>query len=273
MATVAPVFLEAERPDRFSGTPRANSLDRWIYVLTAASFVALTLAGFVPDSLHKIAAVNSGARPPLPLIMHVHAVLMGAYLLLLLTQTSLAATGKLRWHMQLGALAFAIVPVIIVAGFILVRTTYLETWAIAQIAVPDIRKGLEAVLLRKENVLLAQIRQGLLFPLFLAIGLLARRTDAGLHKRMMILATVVVLPAAIDRIVWLPNTFPQNYVSTEAYMLLAISPMFVWDTIRSGVVHRAYLIWFGISLPVAIALYALWDTPSWHVIARQLIGP
>ena len=273
MATVVPVFLEGERPDSLSGTPRAYAIDRWIYVFTAASFVAITLAGFIPDSLHKIAAVNSGARPPLPLVMHVHAVLMGSYLLLLLTQTWLAATGKLSWHMQLGALVFAIVPAIMVAGFVLARTVYLEFWQTAQMAAPGIRKGLEVVLSRKENVLLAQMRQGLLFPLFLSIGLLARRTDAGLHKRMMMLATVVVLPAAIDRILWLPNTFPQSYMATEAYTLLAISPMFVWDTIRNGVVHRAYLIWLSISLPFAIALHALWDTPSWHVIARQLIGP
>ncbi len=272
MATVAPIFVEA-RPDLLLGTPRANAVDRWIYLFTAASFVALALAGFIPDSLHKIAAVSSGARPPFPLVMHVHAVLMGTYLLLLLGQTWLAATGKLRWHMQLGALTLVIVPAIVVVGFVLVRTVYLETWTAAQIAAPGMRRGLEAVLARKENVLLVQIRMGLLFPLFLAIGLLARRADAGLHKRMMILATVVLLPPAIDRILWLPTTFPHSFITTEAYMLLAISPMFVWDTVRNGFVHKAYLIWLGISLPFAIALRALWDTPSWHAIARQLIGP
>ena len=40
-----------ERVDHLSGTPRAGFIDRWIYVFTAASFVAIVLTGFIPDSL------------------------------------------------------------------------------------------------------------------------------------------------------------------------------------------------------------------------------
>jgi hypothetical protein len=55
-----------------------HALDRWIYVITAASFIAIVLAGFIPSSLEKIAAVEAGRRPPFPLVMHLHALLMGA---------------------------------------------------------------------------------------------------------------------------------------------------------------------------------------------------
>src|SRR5690348_7833571 len=88
--------------DHLSGTARANVIDRWIYVFTAASLIAIVLAGFVPDSLSKIAAIQAGQRPPFPLVLHVHAVLMGCFLLLLLGQTILMATGKRSGHMQLG---------------------------------------------------------------------------------------------------------------------------------------------------------------------------
>ena len=70
--------------DRLSGAARTNLIDRWIYVFTAASFIGIVLAGFVPDSLGKVAAIQAGQRPPFPLILHVHAVLMGSFLLLLL---------------------------------------------------------------------------------------------------------------------------------------------------------------------------------------------
>jgi len=271
MATAVLSTLGSRSRDLLSGTPRAHAVDRWIYVGTVTIFIAITLAGFIPDSLEKVAAVDSGARPPFPLVMHLHAALMGSYLLLLFAQTWLAATGRLRWHMQLGILAAAIVPLLVVVGFVLAQTVYHETLSTAQTAAPYLHQKLAAVLLRKENVLLVQIRMGSLFPLFVAIGLLARKTDAGLHKRMMMLATVVVLPPAIDRILWLPSTFPNSFVTTELYMLLAIAPMFIWDTVRNGSVHKAYFIWLGITLPFAVALQGLWNTQLWHGIARQLL--
>src|SRR4029434_8150993 len=92
------------------------------------------------------------------------------------------------------------------------------------------------------------MRIGILFSLFLIIGLRARRMDAGLHKRMMILATAIPLPAGIDRIDWLPSTLPASPISTMLGPILAVSPMFVWDVIRNRGVHRAYWIWLGLSL-------------------------
>ena len=38
-----------KRPDLLSGTPRAHELDRWIFVFMAVWFIAIVLAGFVPD--------------------------------------------------------------------------------------------------------------------------------------------------------------------------------------------------------------------------------
>jgi hypothetical protein len=116
------------------------------------------------------------------------------------------------------------------------------------------------------------LRVGILFPLFLAIGLKARGGNAGLHKRMMILATAMPLPAGIDRIAWLPSTMPWNPLSAELYTMLAVSPMFIWDVVRNGRIHRAYLIWLAIFIPTGIAMALLWDTPFWHATARQLMG-
>src|SRR5689334_3205068 len=88
--------------DRLSGTSRTNIIDRWIYVFTAACFIAIVFAGFIPDSFEKLAAIQAGQRPPFPVILHVHAVLMGSFLLLLLGQAVLVAMDKRNWHMQLG---------------------------------------------------------------------------------------------------------------------------------------------------------------------------
>ncbi len=260
------------RVDHLSGTPRAGFIDRWIYVFTAASFIAIVLTGFIPDSLMKIAAVQAGERPPFPVVLHMHAVLMGSFLLLLLTQTTLVATGRCSLHRRVGIAAFVLAPALVLVGFILVPTMYYQTWDALQTAPPDARANLQQGLLIRENIMLLQLRIGILFPLFLLIALRARGKNAGIHKRMMFLATAMALPAGVDRITWIPSTMPFSPVSPDLYTLLAVSPMFVWDVVRNRSIHPAYLIWLGINLPFAVAVHALWDTQWWHSIAPRLMG-
>ena len=274
MATVTGTFgAQRPGPDMLSGTPRAHAIDRWIFVFMAAWLIAIVLAGFIPDSLMKIEMVRTGQRPPFPLVLHMHAVLMGAFLLLLLTQTWLMATGRRGPHMQLGIAGLVGAVAIVIVGFVLIPTMYHQLWYAAQAAVtPEAKANTQMGLRIWDNITLLQIRIGLLFPLFLAIGLKARGTDAGLHKRMMILATAMPLPAGIDRIPWLPHTMPGSPWSVDLYTLAAISPMFVWDLVRNGRVHRAYWIFIAAYLPCAIAVHALWGSEWWRSVVPQMMG-
>jgi hypothetical protein len=238
----------------------------------SAWFIAIVLTGFIPDSIMKIGLVRAGTRPPFPPVMHMHAVLMGSFLTLLLAQSWLMATGRREYHMQLGLLALVIAPALVIVGFILAPMMYHQMWDALQAAPPAARGKLLAAVLNSENVKLIQIRAGLLFPLFLTIGLMARKTDVGLHKRMMVLATAVPLSAGIDRIHWLPTTMPGSALSVDLGIVAAVSPMFIWDVLRNRNVHRAYWIWIGLFLPASLVLNSLWDTPWWHATARQMMG-
>ena len=275
MATIAEqgIVERQKRPDILSGTPRAHSVDRWIYVFTAASFVVIVLAGFIPSSIAKIAAVQAGERPPFPLLMHLHALLMGSFLLLLLAQTTLVAIGRCDLHRRLGLLSMVIAPALVVVGFLLIRLNFDSLWNSLQAAPPGAaRDKLETGLEITNNIKLLQMRIGIVFPLFLVIALRARGKDAGLHKRMMILATAMTLPAGIDRIPWLPATFPDSALSADFYTLLAISPMFVWDVVRNKKVHRAYWIWLAVNIPFAIAVHGLWGTEAWQRFVPVIMG-
>lgn len=249
-----------------------SAIDRWLYVFMAAFFVLITLTGFIPDSIGKLAAVEAGQRPPFPLVLHVHAVLMGSFLVLLLAQTSLAATGRLAYHRRLGIAAVAVVPALVVAGFILVPTMYHQIWDGMQAAPAEARAGIQALLREFDNIMLAQIRIGVLFPLFILIAFTARKTDSGLHKRMMFLAIAIALPAAFDRMTWLPSTLPENPASLDLNVLLAVAPMFIWDIVRTRSVHKAYWIWLAFMVPSSILIYSLWSTDWWHATAPRLVG-
>lgn len=270
MASIAEPRIGAERPP--SGSPLAQAIDRWIYVYMAASFVAVTLIGFIPDSIGLLADAKSGAIPPIPPIMHVHAVLMGSFLLLMLAQTTLAATGRVEAHRQLGRVALVLVPALVLVGFILVPTIYRSVWYPAQSAPLPVRTQLQHVVLHIDNIMLFQLRIGILFPLFIFLGLRARKRDYAFHKRMMILATATAIPAAINRMAWLPTTLPASPLSADLYLLLLLSPMFVWDLIRNRTVNPAYLVWLGAYFVASVPLYLAWSQPWWQAIAPHLMG-
>ena len=133
----------------------------------------------------------------------------------------------------------------------------------------------EAALARlpiSDNIMLLQLRIGLLFPLLLVLGLRARDRNSGFHKRMMIMAPATALPAAFDRIAWLPHTLPESPLSPDLYVLSALAPMFLWDVIRNRRVHEAYWVFLAVALPFTLFVHAAWDTPWWHDAARRLMG-
>lgn len=272
MATIAgKTFVEERRRDLLSGTPRAHAIDRWIFVFMAAWFIVIVLAGFIPDSMMKVAMVRAGARAPFPLVLHMHAIAMGSFLLLLLAQAVLMATGRRGLHMELGILGMVLAAALIVIGFILAPTMYYQVWGGATFGPPPVREALAPLLPLLENILLLQISAGFMFALFITIALRARGRDAGLHKRMMFLAVAVPLGAAISRMTWLPSTMPASPLAINVYVLLAIAPMFAWDVIRNRRIHEAYWIWFPVFAAVVTVVNLVWDKPYWHAAARAIM--
>ena len=247
-------------------------IDRWIFVFMAVLLITVTLAGFVPDSLMKIGMVEAGKRPPFPLVMHLHAVAMGSWLLLLLAQTSLMATGRRAGHRQLGLTAMVLAPAVVVIGVVLAPTMYQQLWnsVHAMPSGPD-ANGLQQVAIRG-NIALIQIQIGVVFAIVVTLAVRARKRDLATHKRLMVLAPIVAMPAAVDRITWLPATMPGSPLSPELYILLLAAPIFVWDLYRLGRVQRAYGIWLALVLPTGLLVNVLWNTPWWQRTVPWLMG-
>jgi len=151
--------------------------DQWIYVFMAGLFVVTALVGFIPNSIGLLEAVEAGQRPPLPPILHTHAVLMGSWLLLLLAQTTLMATGRSAQHKKLGLVAIVLVPMLVFAMFGVVQSTWSWIGSIpAGVMEPDALSGIKVIV---SNILLVQTRIALLFPGLIAWAVLARRKVDG----------------------------------------------------------------------------------------------
>jgi uncharacterized membrane protein YdbT with pleckstrin-like domain len=65
---------------------------------------------------------------------------------------------------------------------------------------------------------------------------------------------------------------PVSPLAADLYVLAAVSPMLLWDLVRNRYLHRAWWIWLGLVVPVAVVTNLLWNTDWWHGTARAIMG-
>jgi len=252
-------------PHQSSAPDRIGAIaDRWIYVFMAGLFVTTALTGFIPDSFLRLAAIEAGERPPFAMVVHVHAVVMGSWLLLLLAQSYLAATGRRELHRQLGVTSVVLVIAVLITMIALVVTAWGALLASTQ--VPPSR--VEAL----SNTLLLQIRGIGLFSVFAAWALLVRKSDPESHRRLWLLAAAAVTTAAIARITWLPRSQPASPLTLHAFTLLLLTPALIVDIVRRGRVHRTYVIGLLLLVFAFSTTHLLWSEESWREFAVRTMG-
>lgn len=247
----------------------ARELNSWVFVFMAALFVATALAGFIPDSLRKIEVVAAGHRPPFPMIMHVHAVLSGGWLVLLLAQSLLAATGRNAYHRQLGMLSFAMVPAIILAIVLLIYrigTDFAKDFAMMPAEMAGPVKALIT------GIFMEQIRMVFGFAIFVGWALAVRKTDPGMHKRLIILGTLYPLLAGIDRLTWIPKSALDRATLFDLSLIVWALPMFVCDLLQTKRVHPAFRAWAVYGVLTAIPIHVFWGNPDWVRISGSWFG-
>lgn len=247
-------------------------IDHWMFVIMAAFLFCVVLSGFIPSSLMFLEGVEAGRRPPIAPVMHVHAVLMGSWMCLLLVQSWLMASGRRANHMKLGMVAFAHVPAIIITGIFVIKL-YVELHYANHVNLgpAEIARDIDVTM----ALVVYLIREGTLFGLFMAWALSVRRSDPQLHKRLIILATVLPMTAAYARhsTVWQWENFGMyNELYWDVGSVVMIIPMFLWDLYRTGRIHRAYRIWFPIFLVTAIPVHMLRHTEWWNTTAERMMG-
>lgn len=247
-------------------------IDRWFFVGMAVFLIAVILIGFVPDSFIRVADIESGGRPAFLWQAHFHALTMVSWMALLLSQTVLMASGRGGWHMQLGVLGMVIAPLLVLAGVMLVPANFAARIAFAQASGPEAQAEIAHMVRGMTNTAAMQMRSGFCFLVLVGIGLAARRRDAGLHKRLLILATIAPMGAAFARMAFLWQSGPASPASTLLWPNICVVPMLAWDLYRGRGVHRAYWIFLAVMVPTGIAVALAWNHPGWQAFARPLLG-
>jgi hypothetical protein len=246
--------MYAGNPALVSATQASS--DRRFYAGMAWLLVVVAVVGFAPRSV----AIIKGMMPMPPLVVHLHAAVMASWVSLLAVQATLALTGRIDLHRKWGMASLLVGPLVLT--MLLAITISRQNAAYGTPAGPIVN-----------NILFVQIRAIVLFPLFFVWALRARVADPQTHKRMMLLATLMLLDAAIARMTWLPyNQFPRDYLAIHLYLLLLVVPALIYDLIRLRRIHRAWIWGLALMLPWIVATDFAWGSQWWGRIGPKLVG-
>lgn len=216
------------------------------------------LMGFVPEIVEHL----SGREPPYPLIVHLHAAAFMTWLTLLTAQVLLVRTRRLALHRKLGLAMVAWGAVMLVLG-------PAAAWVVQrqEFGGPQSNPGFLSV----------QLLSMVVFATVGGAGVLLRKSPSA-HKRLMLIATLVIADAGFAR--WLGHPIAEvlgktpwsRYLGLSGATALLILGIGAYDLITRRRLLPAYVA--GASWALAgqgLAAYLLF-VPAWKLLATHLIG-
>lgn len=220
-----------------------------IYLPLALLITLIAFAGFWRTYFGPL---STGSLETAPLI-HMHAAVYVTWLALFIAQAAFAATGRLAVHTRLGPWIMAYGVVVIVMGLVIAFERFGMQVAAGHLAVA-------------QRKLFGPLRDMLFFAPFLAAGWIWRRKPE-LHKRVMIVATSILLVAAVGRMAFLGQPVPE-----WKFMIVWPLPLYVamvHDFITKRIVHPVYVVGVLAMLLMRVML-PLRATEPWLDFTRWL---
>lgn len=238
-----------------SAVSSSRRAERWFFGGMAALIAITVFVGFAPTFyLAKWLPPPHPMQPMTPLV-YLHGGLFTGWILLLIAQAALIARGRTDLHRKLGVVGACLAALMVPVGV----TTALHG-ALRASGRPDIEP------LRFLAIPLFDL---LVFSALVVAGIRARR-DPGTHKRLMLLATIAIMLAAVGR---LPlaiarSGMPGVFAVADLFLL----PLVAFDLAMLGRVHRATL-WGGLLILVSQPLrMAILGTAAWMAFAKWAVS-
>ena len=229
------------------GQPSVRASDR-IFFTGMALAAALTLfLGFARSYF-----LRGAELPALTPLYHVHGALFSAWIALLVAQTSLVAAGRTDIHRTLGIAGAVLAAVVFIVGV----TVSIETLR---------RQG--GSLGRDPRVFISIPLGDIIVFGVLVTAAIVQRWRSETHKRLMLLATISILTAAIAR--FLAAGPVGVFLGTDAFVLALV----VYDLVSRGRLHPATL-WGGAMVVgfKPLLYYVVSGTSAWLAFADALRG-
>ncbi len=257
--------MVAGASDTFGGSMVATTLSpprrskASFYVWMAAACALVAVGGFLPTYWFQMPG-RTFVGPPL---LHLHVLLFYGWIALLLSQTILAARGRLSHHRAWGMAGIALASAMVVVGI--------------ATAIHSMQHGLAAGYGdRARAFFIVPMSAIALFAGFF-IAAVANLSRPETHKRLMLLATVALLPAALARIFFTlangsgpgirpglaPPISPTFSLAPTFLVELLVVAAIVYDWRTRGRPHPVWLIGAAAIITVVLLGGPVSATPQW----------
>lgn len=250
MATASVAGPAAPSPVR-----QAGAYDRLFYGGMALAMGLTVLAGFASAYYMRFFTGGPGATlsgGPFTALVHVHGALFTAWVLLFIVQTALVASRRVAVHRRLGLAGAALAAAMVVAGTLT--------------AVATASRGSAPVGVDPLAFLVIPLFDMVLFATFVTAALVLRR-DKEAHKRLMLLAYVSIVVAAVARLPGILAAGPPAFFGLSFLFVVVAG---IYDFLSRRHVHKVYL-WGGalilVSVPVRLGISG---TGAWRALAELL---
>jgi len=195
-------------------------LDRWFFTSVAGVMIALCMAAFLPSIVYADAR-----RAPLSILAITHGVIFFAWLLLFLIQSVLIGAKHMTLHRRLGWLGAGFIALMIPLGYATTIQMIRRGFDLSG----DLRIVNDA---RPESIF--AFHDLLAFSL-LSIAAFAYRRRPEIHKRLMLFANIVLMPAPLAHLI---GHSPQLAAMPAAIVMLPISIFVVSAVARDFLIAK-----------------------------------
>lgn len=211
--------------------------ERNLYLIAAVMFPLLVLAGYFKSYYFR--AFFDSAPPLSGYWVHIHAVVMSAWVLYFVSQVALIRSKNIKLHMTMGMAGVVLAVLAIVTG-------------LAAAYKAQLIDGRAPGGLNPHSFFLIPAGDMLLFAIFFAAAIYYRKRPAE-HKGLMLMTAINFLPPALARIPVVPPEFTILWAFGLS-SLIGVAVL-VYQKSKHGKVNRIFataLLMFIVALPLRI---------------------
>lgn len=196
--------------------------ERLFYIGMSIAVVITVFAGFAPTYFLRPLFTSSPLMP----LLHLHGLIFTSWLVLLVVQTSLVAAHRTDIHRRLGIVGGIVALLMVLIG---VSTAVIR--ASQGATIPNGPPPL--------TFMVVPLTDMFVFSILVGAGFYFRRRP-DVHKRLMLLATISILAAAVARL-------PFAFIRTGPLAFFAVTDLFIaacvfYDLFTLRRIHRATLL-------------------------------
>jgi hypothetical protein len=235
---------------------------RYFYFHMALACMAVAFVGFAPTYWLPLASGSFASTP----VVHFHGLLFFTWTLYFAFQTWLAASGRTARHRSLGVIGVSLATAMTIFGFLVAVNAMKRSAAIGQTDA-----GIAFAIVPLSGILF--------FAVVFALAIANTRRPE-IHKRLMLLAGISILDAAVAR--WFltflappgplgPPPVPVTIgPALVGYLLLVVAIVADWRS--RGRPHPVYIYGGAALLAVKLLNWPISTTAAWHSLAGGILA-